>query len=231
MDLQDLNGELKVLEEWQGLELGALKSTSFQNSGSSREVMRTGSSIPELSKLMKRSALARQSSETRSACLEALDTIREDDLEALAHEVCPTSTPVRSDTMGLAGVAMQVLVVGGLHASKVRALKLCLQASAESQLSSRQMVGEETPAAYVHPAQEATAIAQADGTVLGQLESQGQGSSSEALPMRDEEVSPHCHLQQCIRADHFIGLRTAGLSASTSCLSSSCSGVLGSAGA
>ena len=89
MDLQGLNGELKVLDERQGLELGALKSSSLQNSSSSREVMRTGSSIPKLSQLMRRSALAGQSSETRGARLEALDTIREDGLEALAHEVCP----------------------------------------------------------------------------------------------------------------------------------------------
>ena len=53
--------------------------------------MRTGSSIPELSKLMKRNALARQSSETRSTHLEPLDTIGEDELEALADEV---SNPV-----------------------------------------------------------------------------------------------------------------------------------------
>ncbi len=88
--LQDLNGELKVLEERQGIELSALKSNSFRGI-SSREVMRTGSSIPELSKLMKRNALARQSSETRSTHLEPLDTIGEDELEALADEV---SNPV-----------------------------------------------------------------------------------------------------------------------------------------
>ena len=43
-----------------------------------------------------------------------------------------------------------------------------MQASADSQGSSRQMVGEETPAAYVHPAQEATAIEQADGSCSGE---------------------------------------------------------------
>ena len=88
MPLQDLDAELKVLEERQGLEVGAQKPSSLRGSGS-REVMRTGSSIPELSRLEKRSALARRSSETRSACLEHLDTIGEDELGALADEVGP----------------------------------------------------------------------------------------------------------------------------------------------
>ena len=91
--------------------------------------------------------------------------------------------------------AMCVLVVGGSYANEVRVLKLCKQASAESQLGSRQMVGEETPAAYVHPAQEATAIGQADGIASGQPASQGQRSSSEALQLGDEVPSPPRHLQ------------------------------------
>jgi len=51
--------------------------------------MRTGSSIPHLAKLARRS-LGRQNSDTQStqsARLEPLDTIGEDDLEALADEV------------------------------------------------------------------------------------------------------------------------------------------------
>ncbi len=51
--------------------------------------MRTGSSIPQLAKLARRS-LGRQNSDTQStqsARLEPLDTIGEDDLEALADEV------------------------------------------------------------------------------------------------------------------------------------------------
>ena len=97
MPLQDLDGELKVLEERQGLEVGVQKSSSFRGS-SSREVMRTGSSIPMLSRPLNRSALARQSSETRSACLEHLDTIGEDDLGALADEVRPLSTSLRAES-------------------------------------------------------------------------------------------------------------------------------------
>lgn len=51
-------------------------------------VMRTGSSIPQLAKLTRRSAnLARQNSDTHSARLELLDTIGEDDLDAPADEV------------------------------------------------------------------------------------------------------------------------------------------------
>jgi hypothetical protein len=50
--------------------------------------MRTGSSIPQLAKLMRRSAnLARRSSDAHSARLELLDTIGEDDLDAPAEEV------------------------------------------------------------------------------------------------------------------------------------------------
>ena len=58
------------------------------------------------------------------------------------------------------------------------------------------MTGEETPAAYVHPAQETTAIEQAGGIALDRPSSQHQrSSSSEALPMRDEVISPHLSKQ------------------------------------
>ena len=77
-----------MLEERQGLEVGALDSSSVRGIGS-REVMRTGSSIPELSKLVKRNALER-----RSAPPDPLDTIGEDDLEALADGVRLVSSPV-----------------------------------------------------------------------------------------------------------------------------------------
>ena len=87
-DVQDLNGELKILEERQGLELGPSKASSLRG-GSSREVMRTGSSIPELTKLVERSALER-----RSERLEPLDTIGEDDVEATADRVRLASSPV-----------------------------------------------------------------------------------------------------------------------------------------
>ena len=51
-------------------------------------VMRTGSSIPQLAKLTRRSAnLARRSSDAHSAHLEVLDTIGEDELDAPADEV------------------------------------------------------------------------------------------------------------------------------------------------
>ena len=54
------------------------------------------------------------------------------------------------------------------------------------------MVGEETPAAYVHPAQEATAIEQADGTVLARPSMQHvRSSSSEALPAGHEVTSSY----------------------------------------
>ena len=50
--------------------------------------MRTGSSIPQLAKLMRRSAnLVRRSSDAHSGRLEMLDTIGEGDLDAPAEEV------------------------------------------------------------------------------------------------------------------------------------------------
>ncbi len=72
-----------------------------------------------------------------------------------------------------------------------------MQASADSQGSSRQMVGEETPAAYVHPAQEATAIEQADGSALARPSMQHVRTlSSEALPAAHEVTSPHSSQQK-----------------------------------
>ena len=56
------------------------------------------------------------------------------------------------------------------------------------------MVGEETPAAYVHPAQEATAMEQADGTALAEPAFRHQrSSSSEARPV-NEDVRRHTSL-------------------------------------
>ena len=69
-----------------------------------------------------------------------------------------------------------------------------------TQLSSRQqVVGEETPAAYVHPAQETTATEQAPGSALERPSSQHHRSSSslsDVLPMQDEVITSHL-LQQC----------------------------------
>ena len=62
-----------------------------------------------------------------------------------------------------------------------------MQASVGSQISSKHMMAEETPAAYVHPAQEATAIELADGSALAGPASQHQRSSSAAsLPVLNE---------------------------------------------
>ena len=65
------------------------------------------------------------------------------------------------------------------------------------------MIGEETPAAFVHPAEEATAIQQPDGAAIAEARPHHRSSpTSDSLPMEDE-VPPR--LLVSISHHHWLG--------------------------
>jgi len=64
---------------------------------------------------------------------------------------------------------------------------LSSQPSMSTQPSNTHMIGEETPAAFVHPAEEVTAIQQPDGAAVAEARPHHRSSPlSDSLPMEDE---------------------------------------------